>query len=734
VERRSIAISGVVQGVGFRPFVHALASKLGLSGFVRNDAGTVEIEVEGEPPALDGFVAALRDTPPPLSRIDAIRSRRKPLAGGDEFHIEESNAAPGVASIPPDVATCPECLSEICDPNDRRHGYAFSNCTNCGPRLTIVEGAPYDRASTTMASFEMCDDCRREYEDPRDRRFHAQPICCPRCGPSLRLLDGDGAPLDVEDPIEAVARALRSGKIAAVKGVGGYHLACNALDENATSELRRRKSRAEKPFAILVADLAAAEAIASVSAKERELLLSPARPIVLLRRKPSSIAPAVAPNDPLLGVMLPCSPLQHLLLRAVGVPLVMTSANRSDEPIAYQDETAVHRLSGIADLFLAYDRLIHTRCDDSVVRVVADEALPIRRSRGYAPLPLPLPLALRTETLAVGGQLKSVFALGAGKRAYLSHHLGDLDYFAAFESFTHSIERYRELCGIEPRALVHDLHPDYASTRWARLRSLPGLGVQHHHAHFASCLAENGVRGPAIGVTFDGSGYGSDGTVWGGEFLVGDLRRTERVAHLFQVPMPGGEKAIREPWRMAVSHLRSAGLPVEDQPALLRIMDRGVNSPLTSSMGRLFDAAASIAGLRRSVTYEGQAAIELEWAATGLREEQPYPFELNGKVIDTRPLIRELAGDTAPLPVIARRFHSTVVEMIATVCTELRRRGAPSTVALSGGVFMNAILLEESMRKLTEAGFVVLRHRHVPPNDGGLALGQLACAAALEFS
>jgi hydrogenase maturation protein HypF len=724
VERRSISVSGVVQGVGFRPFVHSLASRLGLSGFVRNDAGLLRIEVEGEPRALEGFLAELRKSPPPLARVETIDCLHRPAVGDKQFRIERSPATEdrrGVAAVSPDVATCAECLEEISDPKARRHGYAFANCTNCGPRLTIVLGAPYDRERTTMAGFEMCAECRREYEDPRDRRFHAQPICCARCGPSLRLLDRTGAQIEAGDVIASTARKLRRGEIGAIKGIGGYHLACHL---GMAGELRRRKARAEKPFAIMVANLDQAEALAYVSPAERELLCSPARPIVILRSK--------SEGGPTVGVMLPYAPLQHLLLRAVDMPLIMTSGNRSDEPIAFDDADALSRLSGIADFFLAHDREIHTRCDDSVFRVVEGMPLPVRRSRGYAPLPLALPRQLPTPTLALGGQLKSVFALGEGRRAFLSHHLGDLDHLAAFEAWQEAIAGYREICGIEPRRLVHDLHPDYASTRWAERQPLPRLAVQHHHAHFASCLAENGEQGPAIGVIFDGAGYGTDGTIWGGEFLVGDLCRVERAAHLLQVPMPGGERAIREPWRMAVAHLRSAGMPAPADAALLRMIDRGISSPLTSSMGRLFDAAAAIAGLRREVSYEGQAAVEWEWSATGLAMEPAYPFEVEGEVVDTRPLVRALALDRAPVPVVARRFHSTVVEIVARTCALLQKRGAPSTVALSGGVFQNAILLDECSRSLAQKGFRVLRHRQVPPGDGGLALGQLACAAALE--
>src|SRR5438132_697254 len=633
--RRSIAVTGVVQGVGFRPFVHSLASRLGLAGFVRNRAGGVIIEVEGAADALDRFVIELRGRPPPLARIEELCCEDKQPRGEAGFRIDASESRPGgTVFISPDVATCPDCLRELDDPGDHRHRYPFLNCTNCGPRLTIVTGAPYDRERTTMAAFAMCAQCRREYDDPRDRRFHAQPTCCPRCGPSLRVLDARALPLDAPDPVAYAARAMLAGRIGAIKGLGGYHLACDARRESAVLALRTRKSREEKPFAMMVADLAAAETLAHVSGAERELLLSPARPIVLLRRLAGArVAPSVAPGAPLLGIMLPYTPLHHLLLRETRTPLVMTSGNRSDEPIAHEDRDAFDRLQGIADFFLVHDRPIHTRCDDSVVRLVGGRPLPTRRSRGYAPMPSLLPAPLREPALALGGQLKSVFALGEGRRAFLSHHLGDLDHPAALRAWEQSIARYRELCRIEPRHLVHDL--------------------------------------------------------------------------------------------------RAAGEEVEADGVLLRMLERGVNAPLTSSMGRLFDAAAAISGLRGRVSYEGQRAVELEWLATGADGEPPYPVELDGGIVDTRPLIRALARDAREglaATRIARRFHSGVVELIARTCVWLRDRGAPDSVALSGGVFMNAILLEEASQRLSALGFRVLRHRLVPPNDGGLALGQLAAA------
>jgi hydrogenase maturation protein HypF len=722
---------------------------MGLGGYVCNRAGGVVIEVEGESAALERFVDEVRSRPPPLARIDELSWADHPPRGDSAFRIEESESGgSGAVLISPDVATCDDCRRELLDPQDRRYRYPFSNCTNCGPRLTIVTGAPYDRERTTMAAFRMCAECRAEYEDPRDRRFHAQPTCCPRCGPALRVIDRKGAPVEAADPIRLVAGELLRGRIAALKGIGGYHLACDARREDATSELRRRKARDEKPFALMVRDLPAAEALCRISPEERALLASPARPIVLLaRRADARVAAAVAPGSPQLGLMLPYTPVHHLLLAEVDAPLVMTSGNRSDEPIAYEDGDAFERLLPIADLFLVHERAIHTRCDDSVIRIVDGEALPIRRSRGYAPLPLPLSTPLAQPTLALGGQLKATFALGQDRRAFLSHHLGDLDHYAALRAWEECISRYQELCQVEPARLVHDLHPDYASTRWALASGLERLAVQHHHAHFASCLAENRFAGPALGVCFDGTGYGIDGTIWGGEFLVGTIGSVVRAGHLLPVPMPGGEQAIREPWRMAAAHLRSAGLQ-PDLPrvepsalsAVMRMLERSIQAPLTSSMGRLFDAVAAIAGARSgAISYEGQAAIALEWLSTGVEPDRAYPFGLfeEGErvVVDTRPLVAAVASDVragAGPAQVGRRFHSAVVELIAAVCARLRARTALDAVALSGGVFANSILSRETARRLASDGFRVLRHRLVPPNDGGLCLGQLAAAAARD--
>lgn len=627
-----------------------------------------------------------------------------------------------------------------------------------------------------MASFSLCRECRAEYETPGNRRFHAQPIACPKCGPRLDLLDAAGGSIAGPDPLAGFAEELRSGAIGALKGLGGYHLVCDAASEAVVTELRRRKHRDEKPFAIMVRDVAAAAALCTMNAAEQELLKSSQHPIVLLRRRKSSsasgtIAKAVAPANPYLGVMLPYTPLHHLLLDAWGAgPLVMTSGNRSDEPIAYEDADALQRLGGVADCFLAHNRPIHVRCDDSVTRIVAGSELPLRRSRGAAPEPLKLPHSCPVAILAVGGQFKATFALGRGRQAFLSHHLGDLDDYSAYQAFEKDVLLYQQLFGIDPGLIVHDLHPEYASTRYAlnRVRQKSdGAGppqlfpVQHHHAHIASCMAENGLSEPVIGVAFDGTGFGTDGAIWGGEFIVGDYRRFVRAAHLRYVGMPGGDAAIHEPWRMAVAHLLDAGcdlgalnsrVPLGELRTIATLLERRFNTPPSSSMGRLFDAVAALAGVGDRVAFEGQAAMQLEWLATDVVDAGAYPFEITQGdrcgsqrpsvcddmniekplVIDTRPLICAVAKDVArsvDSRLIARRFHSTVAEMIIAVCLRLKDSTGLNAVALSGGVFMNALLTCAAGARLEQAGFRVFRHRLVPPNDGGLSLGQLAIAA-----
>jgi hydrogenase maturation protein HypF len=758
MQRRVITVRGIVQGVGFRPFVFALASRLGLHGLVRNQTGAVHVEIEGEPASIDAFVEELTRRPPPLARIDDVSWTPAEVRGESRFRIEASREDASAVFISPDVATCDACLAELMDPGDRRFRYPFLNCTHCGPRLTIITGAPYDRPNTTMAGFVMCSACRAEYEDLANRRFHAQPIACPECGPRLEALDADGEQIDAGDPLAVFVEAMRSGQIGALKGLGGYHLACDARDAAAVAELRRRKHRDEKPFAVMIRDLATALELCEASDAERELLTSPRRPIVLLRKRPgATIAENVAPGNPRLGVMLPYTPLHDLLLHDVdGAALVMTSGNRADEPIAYDDDDALERLRGIADVFLIHNRPIRVRCDDSVTRIMAGAESPVRRSRGYAPEPISLPFACVKPTLAVGGQLKATFALGRDRHAFLSHHLGDLDDFSAYRAFERDIALYEELFAVRPERIVHDLHPDYASTRYAMERAgregVELLAVQHHHAHMAACMAEHGLEEPVIGVTFDGAGYGADGAVWGGEFLMGDYRQFRRAAHLRYVAMPGGEQAIREPWRMAVAHLTDAEaecepftsrFPAAELRTIGVMLARRLNSPLTSSAGRLFDAVAALAGVRDRVRYEGQAAMELEWLASDVARDEAYPFELGESaasgeeapswIIDTRPLVHAVAEEAyngTNAARIARRFHATMVEVIAAVCGRIRATAGLNAVVLSGGVFMNALLAAEAAARLRDQGIHVYQHRRVPPNDGGLSLGQLAIAAA----
>jgi hydrogenase maturation protein HypF len=754
-QRRTILVQGTVQGVGFRPHIYRLASFYGLAGFVKNQMNGVCIEAEGAEWALDRFTDTLATDLLPSAQIDHLESKPAAPQGDVTFRIveSESGSAPGPVAMSPDLACCAMCAQEIGDPGNRRYGYAFTSCTQCGPRLTIAESLPYDRVRTTMTAFTMCVHCRREYEDPASRRFHAQSNACADCGPSLALIAASGS-APVGNPLISAVDALRAGKIIAMKGLGGYHLVCDATNDRAVATLRQRKHRDEKPFAIMVADLTAVDSLCHVSSEERELLASPAHPIVLLRRRPrAAVCDTVAPSSSLLGVLIPYTPLHELLLRAMApTPLVMTSGNRSDEPIAF-DDAAVEQLVDIADVFLTHNRTIRLRCDDSVARVVGGVPTLLRRSRGYVPNWLPLPSTCSRPMLALGGHMKVTFAFGHDDRAILSHHIGDLDDQRAYETFVESIAHYEKLFAMAPQVLVHDLHPEYSSTRYACDRAasegLELLGVQHHHAHVASVLAEHGLAEDVIGVAFDGTGFGADGTIWGGEFLVGDLRSVRRAAHLRYVSLPGGERAIREPWRMLVSHMHDAGagdsiadvLARRIQPAALRtvrqMIERGVQSPACSSIGRLFDAIAALVVRRDFTSFEGQAAMELEeLAERGPRDAGPYPFDIEpgqSLVIDTRPTIRAALSDcqrNVDGAVIARRFHDTVAAIIVTVCNCVRDTTGLNVVVLSGGVLQNAILAVQASEELSAAGFRVYRNLQVPPGDGGLALGQLAIAAA----
>ncbi|MBX6767015.1 MAG: carbamoyltransferase HypF [Actinomadura rubrobrunea] len=745
-----IRIEGLVQGVGFRPFVHELADEHGVAGFVGNDSAGVFAEAEAAPQALARFVADLERRAPPLALVErVVTEARRPL-GERGFRIVPSvDGADREALVPPDAATCAACVAEIFDPSARRHRYAFTNCTNCGPRFTIVTDVPYDRCNTTMAAFTMCRDCAAEYRDPGDRRFHAQPVCCPACGPVLRLLDRDGRAIR-SDPVDTAARWLLRGRILAVKGLGGYHLAALADHEGAVADLRARKRRADKPFALMVPDLAAARALVHVDPAAQRLLTGARAPIVLLpRRSGARVAAAVAPGDRHLGVMLPYTPLHHLLLRRLARPIVLTSGNVSDEPIVHRDDDAVARLSGIADGFLVHDRPIHVRADDSVVRVFRGRTLPVRRSRGYAPSPVTVRRRFPRPLLACGAELKNTFCLAKGDRAFLSPHIGDLEDYETLRSYVEGIAHYRRLFGVRPQVVAHDRHPEYLSTKYALEQAdAEPVAVQHHHAHIASCLADNGACGPVIGVAFDGLGYGDDGVLWGGELLVADLAGYERAGHLEAVPMPGGAKAIREPWRMAAAYLDA--LYGDDLPdldvvrrnrerwaAVTRMARTGTNAPLTTSAGRLFDAVAAVAGVRDSVTYEGQAAVELE-QRVHLGEHGAYQAGLaEGPelVVSGKDLVRAAVEDLAAgaeVGRVAARFHNGLARAVVDAAELLRSRTGLGTVALSGGVFQNVVLLERVVSGLEGAGFAVLVHSRVPPNDGGVSLGQAVVAAARD--
>jgi hydrogenase maturation protein HypF len=760
-ERWEISVRGIVQGVGFRPFIYALARRHGLAGLVRNDAEGVHIEAEGSREELECFLHEIKEEAPPLAVVETVSWRPLAVRAEKDFCIEESRK--GVrrrALISPDVATCEDCFAELFDPADRRYRYPFTNCTNCGPRFTITRSVPYDRAMTTMAHFKMCPECQREYDDPADRRFHAQPNACPVCGPQMKLLDRFGHELHnkLEDPIVRAARMLRGQAILAIKGLGGYHLACDPFNAKAVRTLRGRKVRQDKPFALMARDLEQVRELCRVSPEEERLLSSPARPIVLLeRRENSGVAEDVAPRQKTLGIMLAYTPLHHLLLHDAGIPLVMTSGNRSDEPIAYRDEEAFEQLWDIADYFLVHDRLIHMRCDDSVMRVAGERTYPLRRSRGYAPAPLGVAETFGRHTLACGGELKNTFCVAKDRYVFLSHHVGDLENYETLRSFREGIEHYCRLFDVQPELVAYDLHPEYLSTKYAREQEeagLPAVGVQHHHAHIASCLADNGRPGGerVIGIALDGTGYGTDGAVWGGEFLEGSIREGfVRRAHLEYAPLPGGVAAIREPWRMAIAQLLALygeeeilKLPLgvvrrageRNVRLISRLVERKLNTPSTSSAGRLFDAVAALVGVPGSLrtTYEGQAAIELELAASG-PVSRGYPFRLRpedeGWLVETRETVAGVVEDLLlgrEVGEISSRFHRTIAEMVVAGCQGIQEAGDVNSVALSGGTFQNMFLLKQVIVLLEEKGFEVYRHRRVPANDGGLALGQAVLA------
>jgi len=758
VEGRRIEVQGTVQGVGFRPWIFRLAQEAGVTGRVRNDAGGVTIEAFGPGPVLDDLQAKIETDSPVAALVRGVQAEPIPAEPAQAFVIEPSSeGGERRVSIPPDLATCPDCLREVLDPDDRRHLYPFTNCTSCGPRYTIACDVPYDRQRTTMASFPMCPACQAEYDDPRDRRFHAQPNACPTCGPQLRLVGPDrwtaSATPRPDGPLVSAASRLREGAIVAVKGLGGYHLACDATDSAAVCRLRTRKKRDQKPFAVMVRDLAEAESLATLQPEERRLLAAVERPIVLVRRREEGgLAEEVAPGNPLVGLMLAYTPLHHLLLAEAARPLVMTSGNLSEEPMVAGDEEARQRLSGIADLYLAHDRPIENRCDDSVVRVIAGAPTILRRGRGHVPRPLSLSRPVPRPVLACGGHLKNAFCLVEGDQAWLGPHVGDLDNLEACRHYEEQIRRLQRFLGIRPEVVAHDLHPGYFSTLYAQERpETVKLGVQHHHAHVASAMAEHGLDGPVLGLAWDGTGYGTDGTAWGGELLLATLEGFERLATLRPLRLAGSDEAIRQVWRIALAALDDAfdGAPPLDDLALFRQVSRrdvsvvrqmirkGVHTPLAHGAGRYFDALGALGLGRSRSTYEGQVALEWNLVADD-KEDGIYGFaldEVDGHAeVDLRPMVREAVADItagASASIVSARFHNTLAEAAAKTVRDAAERHGPLPVVLTGGCFQNARLAEDVRRRL-EGAHPVHLHREVPPGDGGLALGQAVVAGAAE--
>lgn len=772
-----IHITGIVQGVGFRPFVYNLAARLALKGWVKNTSAGVDIEVDGEQKILDDFIRALRDEAPPLSRIDDFTASFGPGNGFTQFDIIHSESVDGAFQpISPDVAICDDCLRELFDPNDRRYRYPFINCTNCGPRFTIIKDIPYDRPFTTMAGFPLCPDCEREYTDPTNRRFHAQPVACPVCGPTVWLevsskVKGQRSTTE-HNAIVETQKLLAEGKIVAIKGLGGFHLACDATNAKAVTELRTRKLRVDKPFALMMPDIETIEGHCFVSDEEKALLTSSARPIVLLKKRPeSTIVEEVSPKQDWLGVMLPYTPLHYLLFDdgrqtiddSPLSALVMTSGNLSEEPIATGNDEARERLANLADAFLMHDRDIHVRCDDSVVRAFDDRPLtidhkrssvvhrpssvyPIRRSRGYSPFPVKLPFQV-LPLLATGSELKNTFCITNGNYAFLSHHIGDMENYETLKSFEQGVEHFERLFRVKPAAIAHDMHPNYLATRYALERAeredLPTFSIQHHYAHVAACMAEHGLTEPVIGVSFDGTGYGDDGAIWGGEFLVADYKSYQRAAHLEYFPLPGGDAAIKKPARTALALLWSLGMDwdgalesveefcAEDQVTLRVQLEKKINTPMTSSMGRLFDAVSALAGVRQKVNYEGQAAIEFE-AMADSAEAGHYAFGVESGQVRVRGVVEALVKDVmagVSIPKISARFHNGLAEAVRETVQRISGETSIRSVVLSGGVWQNITLLGRTLALLRKDGFKVYIHREVPTNDGGLSLGQAAIAA-----
>jgi hydrogenase maturation protein HypF len=780
-----VRVSGVVQGVGFRPFVYGLAKRLGLHGWVRNTSGGVEILVEGHRLQVESFIHSLQADAPPLAKIDSITVKPEtPDINLSTFDIQPSTNLEGAYQpISPDTAICSDCERELFDPSDHRYLYPFINCTNCGPRFTIITDIPYDRPNTTMADFPLCDDCRVEYENPLDRRFHAQPVACSKCGPFVTLreththfpsLNSNVSTIEYRlSAILKTRRLLHEGMIVAVKGLGGFHLACDAGNAYAVEKLRQRKGRAGKPFALMAADLETIKNICIVSDDEASLLTSREKPVVLLEKKRGANYISVAPNMDTLGFMLPYTPLHHLLLNQTDLILsrepapaflVMTSGNLSEEPIAIENEEALERLSPLADAFLLHDRPIHVRCDDSVVRVESRRRCPepvegskvsesstfdlrpsttfLRRSRGYAPYPVQLPCNLK-PTLAVGGELKNTFCLAREGYAFLSHHIGDMENAETYASFEQGVQHLSHIFRVQPELIAHDMHPNYFTTHYAQKLDIPQIAIQHHHAHIAACMVDNGLENKrVIGLSFDGTGYGTDGATWGGEVLLASYSDFERFAHLEYLPLPGSDSAIRHPWRIALGYAHALGIDIEYLPFLKTIskqeikivqqqVDKKLNAPLTSSMGRLFDAVASLSGVRSDVTYEAQAAIEMEVLSKPfIASAEAYPYEI-GETIKVKDLFNAVVHDiraNESAGMIGARFHKTIASIAVDICKQAREKRKLNEVALSGGVWQNQILLDLVRDGLENSGFTVYFHKQVPTNDGGLALGQAVIA------
>ena len=755
--RSKIIIEGIVQGVGFRPFIYNLAKSHNLKGYILNNQQGVQIEVEGEEGNLKKFLKAIPETLPVQAQIVSLKEVRLPPLNFTEFEIKESTVQEErTALVSSDLAVCKDCLKELFNPKDRRYRYPFINCTNCGPRYTIIDDIPYDRPFTSMKTFRMCPDCQREYDDPSNRRFHAQPNACWQCGPRIKLIDSTNQLVDSLDPIAKAVELLIQGSILAIKGLGGFHLAVDATNDQSVRRLRDLKLREEKPFAIMSPDLDTIRTFAQLFEEDEKLLQSPASPIVLLPKiENPSLSPMVAPNNPYIGVMLPYTPIHHLLLKGNFTALVMTSGNLKDEPIVIDNRAALKRLRKCVDFFLVHNRDIYLRSDDSIIRVYTLDGkrkeFITRRARGYVPHPVFVQEEM-IPLLAVGGEMKNTICLTRGKTAFLSQYLGEMGYRETYEFFLKTVEHMKRILEIEPQSIACDLHPGYSTAHYAHSqKKLPAIEVQHHHAHIASCLAENGIKEKVIGVAFDGTGYGTDGKVWGGEFLLADYASYKRVAHLAYLPLPGGEQAIRDPWRMMLSYLATfSDSEIEDldlevlhkrtakeKEIVLKLVRSRFNSPLTSSIGRLFDAVSALLGICERSTYEGQAAMELEMVMEGDTKDY-YPFlyrqEEGCHIINPSPLIRgilsDIMGGRSP-GYISSKFHNSIVTTIMDICHILKEEWKISHVALSGGCFQNSYLLSRSINRLTNAGFAVLYHQEVPPNDGGLALGQAVIANEL---